>query len=563
MVNNFILILILQSIAALFFTFFGKILIEKILKNSNSFSQKLKFSISYFLGITFFLFLYRFFSVFFNSFNSFVFAIILIFTVCIFDFKRPYFFSIINVKWKNYLLLFVSILIIQFLFWVGSNESLNNSFSSIGSLHSIRYINIAKYIVSENEVPLLNQNYGQSLLATIPLHFNIGGSPFSLFYWVSISSFFLFILTYGLLSWLGLSLKSSMYGTLIVMIGNTALSFTHILVIDSGSPFLFNGYSDSIISIGTFILYIIWFIFNLKNNFKMAHFESYLLLLILAASWNIYAPQNIIFAILTFVFFILKFLIKKQFSIKKLLLSFIFFVTISLFFSYTGGMLASRATLNEGVKISGVMKLSRNENVRSGLMPYLPFNYFNGKNWQMNDFFLGNRDTILNLKNEVTKTKKTQTVSQLFFNFLYILEFNFWVSLKILFFPLFGLVISFLFKNIVRYDSGKRDLHLFYFYFKYFNILLFIIGFLISYFLILSGYKWELTRFLIPGVYTSMIIFTIIFFSLKNRYTHYNYIFNLVLFFIIGPPVIQSLVFIFLNLISINLFLEKVKYILS
>ena len=559
MINNFILILIVQSIAALFFTFFGKILIEKTLNNSYNFSQKLKLSMSYFTGVTIFFSLYRFFGVFFNSFYSFIFTSILIIIVVLFDLKQSYFYSILNVKWKNYLLLFSSILILQFLFWAGSNESLNNSFSSIGSLHSIRYINIAKYIVSKNQIPLLNQNYGQSLLVTIPLFFNIGGSPFSLLYWLSISTFFLFILTNGFLTWLGLSSKSAKYGTVIVMIGNTALSFSHILVIDSGSPLLFNGYSDSIISVGTFVVFIIWFIFKLNNHFKYLYIESYLFLFFLAASWNIFAPQNIILVFLIFIFFIFKVFIKKLFSIKNLFLSCIFFVTISFIFSYTGGMLSSMKTVNDAVKISGVMKFSRNESVRSGLMPYLPYNYFNGKNWQTNDFFLGNREKIIDLKNEVIITKNKQTISELFFNFLFILELNLWLSLKILFFPLVALIFSISIRNV----SENTMIQFNYFHLKYLNILLFTSGFLITYLFILSGYKWELTRFLIPGLYTSMIIFSIIFYNLKNKLIKYNYLFNTILLFIIMPAIIQSFIFIFLNLISTNKFLEKVIYILT
>jgi hypothetical protein len=563
MISNFILILTLQSIAALFFTFFGKILLEKAINNSEIFSQRLKFSMSYFLGITIFLFLYRFLNIFINSFYSFLFSFVLIIIITIIDFKKSYFYSIINIKWKKYLIIFVSLLLIQFLFWIGSNESLNNSFSSIGSLHSIRYINIAKYIVSENEIPLLNQNYGQSLLTTIPLYFNIGGAPFSLFYWLSISTFFLFILTFGLLTWLGLSSKSAKYGSLIVMIGNTALSFTHILVIDSGSPFLFNGYSDSIISIGTFVVYIIWFIFKSKSKFKNLYLESYLFLFFLAASWNIYAPQNIIFTIIVFIFFIIKVFIKKQFSIKNLFLSFIFFVMTSLIFSFTGGMLTPKEKVKPGVNISGVMKFSRNEKVRSGIMPYLPYNYFNGKNWEINDFFLGNREKILNLKNEVAKTKKVQSISELFFQFFYIFELNLWVVIKILFFPLIGLGGSLLYNNLIRKNSEKGMVHFIFSYFMQLNFLLFISGFLITYSLILSGYKWELSRFLIPGIYTSMIIFTIIFYSLRHRLMLYNYLFNIALLMIIGPPILQSLFFIFLNLRHKNNFFEKVIYILS
>ena len=98
MINNFILILIVQSIAALFFTFFGKILIEKTLNNSYNFSQKLKLSMSYFTGVTIFFSLYRFFGVFFNSFYSFIFTSILIIIVVLFDLKQSYFYSILIVN---------------------------------------------------------------------------------------------------------------------------------------------------------------------------------------------------------------------------------------------------------------------------------------------------------------------------------------------------------------------------------------------------------------------------------------------------------------------------------
>jgi len=44
------------------------------------------------------------------------------------------------------------------------------------------------------------------------------------------------------------------------MIGGTSLSFTHILVIDSGSSFAVSGYSDSVHGVlSVFVLFLLFF----------------------------------------------------------------------------------------------------------------------------------------------------------------------------------------------------------------------------------------------------------------------------------------------------------------
>ena len=78
----------------------------------------------------------------------------------------------------------------------------------------------------------------------------------------------------------------------LIMFGNSALSFSHILVIDSGSPFGLSGYTDTLYGVfSVFFLFFLHHYLNKKRGINLAVF--FLVVLILITNY-LASPQNII-----------------------------------------------------------------------------------------------------------------------------------------------------------------------------------------------------------------------------------------------------------------------------
>ena len=432
-------------------------------------------------------------------------------------------------------------------------------------MHSLRYINISKYIVLVNSIPIINQNYGQSLLVSVPLFLHLKASLLSLLIWLSISTTFLIIGTYGILRLTGIDVKSAFRGVLIVFLGNTALSLTHILVIDSGSPFLIVGYTDTIASVGTFIIFIIWLMNQIEKNTSFSFIKAALFLLILVISWNIIAPQNIVLTyIILFYFIIRQYLLNRTFHKNLTFIAILFFI-YSIIGTYTGGMLSSKK-IDPNIKIEGLMSLSKQNNNKIGIMPQIPYNFFNGEKWERANASLGTSESLKENFELYKKTRSIFYLKKFIIKSWWVFELNFWILLKIMFFPLLGLFsLIILHKSkLIFLDNSNTKIYIS--KFLMINFITFISGLALVFFVTLSGYKWELSRFLIPGIYLSMLSLGIAF-SIFNKFLkNYKYtilINYILLLIIIFPPIYQSLYNIVINISNFSLFIKAVKIIFT
>jgi len=166
-----------------------------------------------------------------------------------------------------------------------------------GSDHSQLYGGIASYVFSKNMIPVLGMHYGQSMLsASISLISSSNLHNLSLHLFLTISVFMLGVTFYGALRTYLFSPTMSAAGTFVLMFGNYALTTVHGVSISTLSPNIICGYSDDIMSMGSFTFFTIWLDSYFSHEESQVPRPDFTLLCpaILGASWNLTAPQNIL-----------------------------------------------------------------------------------------------------------------------------------------------------------------------------------------------------------------------------------------------------------------------------
>ncbi|MBI1860383.1 MAG: hypothetical protein HYR96_05645 [Deltaproteobacteria bacterium] len=189
--------------------------------------------------------------------------------------------------------LLIPVLVIVFVYQIGmeSDHGTFGGFSGVyGSLHTGRYSNIVSFIVANNTVPTLGQSYGQSLFSASS--YFLGGTTINLSLHIQLvwAMFFLLLATRGVFGLLSLTARQSWMGTAFVLFGSSTVSFYRISTIDSGAPFLSNGYSDTLFSIGALVIAFA----HAKATFQRTIFD-FMAVLALALASAMSAPQTGLF----------------------------------------------------------------------------------------------------------------------------------------------------------------------------------------------------------------------------------------------------------------------------
>jgi len=531
MFYHFIQFFIISFLSTLVLMLSGYYFLRYVFAEILSHNKYITISASYFIGLTLFLSIYRILAIVFS--NAYIALMSSLFLAVLISFLLFMDKLILTKFINNYLkitnlknsFLILSLLIgLSFsilLYWCEPNFNISNPFSTIGSLHSIRYSNISNFIIQNNIVPFLNQNYGQSLLSTIHLFLINKGSLLSLFSWLISSIFFLFFGIFGIFKCFKFTLINSILATSIVMIGTSSISLVPTLIIDSGFPYLFNGYSDTIISIGTFTIFLYWFLHNSNNNFLKPSLKSLLFLFILFIGWNIFAPQNIVVSF----FLLFAVLFNYKLTSTKFKNLFLIFTSI-LFFAYIGsnmGGMLFRSKLNEHTnKIQGNMTIMAPEK-KITIQPAQPYFIYGDSHWDPLDKLLGEGKPLKKSINNFFSTPTFLNFVTLFYRILWLIETNLWIMLKVLGIPIFGLISLLYLSNN---DSRNKCL----IPFIKFSLIILFFGIFISFSFLLSNYKWELTRFLIPGVFLGMISISFFLFNFNfNRILVYFFSILLIL----------------------------------
>lgn len=558
--GTFITLLLFSTL----FVFTGRALL--IISNvKNKTSTPLIVSSSYFLGMAIFLSIWRTFS--FITDNAFISLVVaLLFSILIIYFfgkqiHKSFFFEFLAVvKSKWYLLISIFVFLFICLYWTGPFKELN-PYTLIGSLHSPRYANFATYILESNRIPVLGQNYGQSMLTAIPMIFGFNSPLLALNFWLSISLINFILLVYSICLYMNLSVKFSILGTFTILFGNTALSFFHILCIDSGSPFILNGYTDSIASIGTFIVVLFFLKDALFTNASNAGISIKEIIVIFAFSvfWNIAAPQNFIFfgaLIVLLLFYTLKNKKEGSFKIFKILMFFLVFSCIGIL---EGGMYTP-SSFKEKIVLPGMMEIGTKG---LSINPGVPFHVGIAGYWEF-----GNKNLLLQSV-EINKQLKLSPNLNVALPIISVIEQFITNSLKVIFWPFAGIIGLFLLIKLNIIKKGNlfsKQLALDYNKLIFAAFFIFLIGLIFNSFISISGYKWELSRFLILGYFLGMFCLVICLnFLFESRILSEGGLYFLVIFITIGPivnafAVILANIFYAKNSIS---FFEKINILIN
>ena len=463
--------------------------------------KSLNFGIAFFIGILFLIVSVRSFSFIFK--NAFVGLIIVAFLSLILIYvSRQYLIDIVknNITFKNCVLFtfsFLILFIVLLIYWLRTSD-LNSPFATIGSLHSVRYVNLSEYILQNNYIPIVGQNTGQSILTYIVLAMGAKSGYIALTTFLVASIIFLSMIVYGLFNIYLKNNNFSLIATLIFFTANTALSTSHILVIDSGSPFFLNGYTDTIL--GMFIILMFVILYSNFSKINRLNFCQYALILFLMVGTFYVAPQNILLTmgVLTIIL-IFRFSLKHKYTIGLL-------IFLSLIISVPQGGMLTPSPLQDNISISGMMKVERDGRptvqIHPGLMYYLQ---------NIDDFDRTNHYN--RIKHILKLLEKHDFKSALFYS-----EEIFVTSIRMLFFPIMGFILLFFYTNKIKEKYFLEDENFFNVdVLKNFGFLVFAIGFFVAFTFEIHGYKWEMARFIIPGIMFGMFSFIISMFTILRE----------------------------------------------
>ena len=252
---NFFSVIFIVILYSIMFSCVGMKLLGNTIKELSS---SLVWAVSFFCGMAVFLSTLRLSTQIFTHYHFCFYLISLIFL----------YFTILELRQtkknkqsfhtKTFLSLFcIFLLLFLYHISIGGNpnlEELKNPFYSFGSLHTIRYANIASYIILNDCIPVINQSYAQSILGSFCYLFNLKNPVYCISVWLTITKLFTIIFCYGIARTIKFNRLLSAIFSIIAVSSNEYLSLGYVLSIDSGSPFLLNMYTDSLAGVCTFVI---------------------------------------------------------------------------------------------------------------------------------------------------------------------------------------------------------------------------------------------------------------------------------------------------------------------
>ncbi|MFZ6765494.1 hypothetical protein ACO0LM_00310 [Undibacterium sp. Di26W] len=503
-------------------------------------SLSLRSGASFFVGIAFNISSVRILSAILGRSDMAV-VITLLLSFCIFLTFRKQLWGFIHELRQEKLFKYVRISSLLFIpvilfFWLPNNRYISDPFAIFGSLHSVRYAWIANYINECGAVPVLGQNTGQSIL-TFMAGWIFQKAPYAyLFFWLVSSILFLGIFFFGVVSLYERRTRLVFFSVAVLLMGNSALSLTHVLTIDSGSPFALNGYTDTLL--GVFSILMLFLIHASLNGLKTKQMPLFVLASIICISNFFSAPQNLLYLFAFMPVLIISARVSNNsmgapfFWASVLMVSALIAIPL-------GGMLTPKS-MQVALDVPGLMTTAgvKAEQHHAGLMfvPGVPFHF----GWSGADWKAGQLSFIKEGQVYMMGWQKN------FAAFIWILEQMFITSIRVLFFPIIG-IIGFFFLSkwqlktpeIEQNSENAPSFKLLGLSAAY----LFFIGFFINFTIMLNGYKWELSRFLIPGVTMGMLGFSLYAAkSMSNNRKYGGYLLVAILCFVTCGPLLSFLI---------------------
>jgi hypothetical protein len=525
----------------------GRLLLHNSTFGSFNKTLSIKFSISYFIGSSFYIItLTSYFFIFKNLELSNLFTIL---SALLLFFKRrkellKIFFENFNLNYKIIfynILIFVFLSIFIFSVWAIPYENLDNKLLSIGSLHSAKYAWLANYIQTCSIIPVTGNNFGQSILAYFIGLFFSAKPHLYLYIWLVISMYFLILFIYGFINFYFGAVEGKkniqiycVLGTVCFLFGGTALSFTHILVIDSNNPFIINGYTHTIF--GIFFIFFGYILFIKIKEGKNLNLQNIFIIFIFLGANYFMSPENIIFfaGLLFFVFFT-KSIMRNQ----KIKLAILLIISI-IYFIPQGGMLTP-IKLQENFSNEAILSFfqDRRSNQYGKLnLSIVPGYMFQYDGLSYSKWKNGQEENTKKLQYLKEKIKK-----DFFSNFnilLWQLEKILIDSFVVLFFPIAGLYLfrqSFYINSKNQrekfIDRIKRQ------YFFFYSVFALLFGISFNLIFGVNSYKWEFTRFMVPFIALGLLQFYI---SIWKLYAKNLIFFCVLISFILCGPILSQLI---------------------
>lgn len=364
--------------------------------------------------------------------------------------------------------------------------------TSIGTIGSQRYAGIAAYIVKQDHVPVLNQSYGQSLLASFSNMLGRDNLCFALVLWLSLSGAFLCLFLYGVFRRF-FSAGLSVLLVCVVDIGSVSLTLAPIRVVDSDYPLLFSGYTDSVVGVATFMIFLEMMVRILTKESKL-RFSHYLVTACLVVYWAMSAPHNICI-LLGAGFLLLVFLLvrRERFNVKNGIKLACVVMAACIIGILEGGMLTPSGLVDE-VSVDGVMTVAEgaDENLSSQGIVFVPV---------MNYQLMKSKDVLWKLGWGYMESILDYAVDALhqgsWYVLVHCLTSLWWDSVRIIFWPLLGVL------GMGLIACQKKDREISYWAVLGFSVLA--VGYPVAFLISLNGYKWALSRFAMPFYFLGMM----------------------------------------------------------
>lgn len=510
--STFFMVWIIIILFSILFCLAGNALLQDTWSQQKEFPVALKVGLSFFLGAPLFLVLYKFLGgILSNAQVAFFISLFLMALLATFGIKRALKNNIFPVKLFSATTIFSAITLLLILnIFVVLHWTLIFTFPSIlpsgsvaahihqfvGTLHSGFYTNIATYVYESNIMPILGMNHSQSLLTSAVMFLGFNNPFLALNIWLSVSIFFLALLGYGLFRYFSFRVYPAIIGAFILLCGNHSLSLSHVLTIDSGSPWILCGYTDTILSFATLFPFLYVANETYKNNISLV--KSLAVAGVIGASWNWFGPQNMVLlapfaALLLFLILRKKITPPKSTNMIRFGSAYALLAVIGL---TQGGMLYPHKYLDHNIKIPGAHAMNTNtvftQYSADGI--YLPHYYRSHKSqyWTPGMVGKGFKPAVANA--------------------IFVFETRLWTALRAAFFPVLGLLVlgGLIYRHRKRIDSAPDDSEIKWdelSYFWWVASTTFLGGFFIAYFFIVGSMKWELSRFMILGYNLGLIAF--------------------------------------------------------
>ncbi|MBF0364309.1 MAG: hypothetical protein HQK50_01990 [Oligoflexia bacterium] len=502
----------LSSVIALSLLFIGlgHLTLKRTLNSYEQFHLLYKHGLAFCTGLGLFIIFHRISTVLLsNSFYSFY--LTLIASVAYLFFLEKDLLRFLKKNWqrsgkKLAILLLIFLVFERFVFMAMVTVS-ENGFADIGSHlgtgHTQSYANIASYIFSAEYIYPFDKNYFQSILATFQMYLGLKIPYLALHFWRATLLYMTALMGYGFLRQFHCERWPSLFGMTALLFGSSSFTFLYIISVVTGYPLFLSIYADSVVALPSSLLLIVMLeaLYSKKMRsqfFTLTIISTQIMMLIISAM-----QVNLLLLVTLSAYLLYRIYLHGSTYWQRDAGILLFCIFITFLGTLQGGPLAPKE-FQSRVEVPGVAPAAQEHSTgQTMILPEATSNFLyvghdpdkkpkgcqGGVSVSTAGLF-ANRVAPLSVAMPFLLSSGVQKEI-----FLTIYETQFWLFLKLVFWPLLLLTLALsLYKN--------KTLHFNYF----FTTLFFSVGSVVSFLFSSQGDKWIFTRFLYPGMSLSVLI---------------------------------------------------------